>query len=106
MLALVLSMAVLPAAGVLTYIARSDLASALDDYHYVRISYSSRTVLSLVTGSLLYGGDGLVICPDSDIVLSVDITEISVGWHVTVKADDERATTQVDIELTKPNMEE
>ena len=90
-LALVLSMSVLPAAGVLIAIARSDLSSALDDYHSARVWRAAWGGVELVQRDLQAGGSGEVNWPDPDIVLEVEISETEGGWRVYVTARSERA---------------
>lgn len=92
LLILILSVAVLPAAGTLLYIARSDLSSALDDYHHVRAMHAARGGLDLAGADLLKGGDGRVVWPDSSVTLAVSVTETQSGWNITITACSDKAT--------------
>ena len=94
-LALVLSMSVLPAAGVLVTIARSDLSSALDDYHTARVWRAAWGGMELVQRDLQAGGSGEVNWPDPDIALEVEISEAEGGWLVHITARSERAVATV-----------
>lgn len=94
LLVLVLTTAVLPAAGTLIYIARSDLASALDDYHNVRAINAARGAVLLAEADLKSGGDGKIAWPDPDIVLDIRVTETASGWQVLVTAHCGRAAAQ------------
>jgi len=95
LLALVLSMSALPAAGVLVSIARSDLSSALDDYHFARVWRAARAGIALVQRDLQGGGSGEVFWPDPDIFLEVEISETEGGWRVYVTARSDRAVAEV-----------
>lgn len=95
LLALVLCMAVLPAAGVFITIARSDLESALDDYHWARVQRGAWGALALVEMDLQGGGVGEVDWPDPEIQLEVKIADKSGGWDVSVTAVSERAAVSV-----------
>lgn len=108
LLALVLSMSVLPTAGVLAYIARSDLESALDDYHLSKASYAAQSALVLIEADLLNDGDGQVAWPDPHVLLDILITEVSNGWRITVTACSDRAVAQAsgEVEDTRPESSE
>ena len=91
LLALVLCFSVLPTAGVLVAIARSDLESALDDFHWARVGRAAWATLELVRNNLLAGGTGDLSWPDPEVSLEIDIRDIEGGWRVLVTARTERA---------------
>ena len=94
-LALVISMSALPAVGVLVTIARSDLSSALDDYHSARVRRAAWGGLELVRRDLQEGGCGEATWPDPDIALEVEISESEGGWRVYITARSERAVATI-----------
>lgn len=91
LLALILCLTALPAAGVFITIARSDLESALDDYHWARAQRAAWGALELIDRDLQSGGAGEISWPDPDILLAVKIADSDGGWEVTVSAVSERA---------------
>lgn len=101
LLVLVLTTAVLPAAGTLIYIARSDLASALDDYHNVKAMSAARGAVLLAEADLKSGGDGKIAWPDPDIVLEIRIIETASGWQVLASAHSGRAAAQDSAIITR-----
>lgn len=102
-LALVLSVSVLPAAGVLVTIARSDLSSALDDYHSARVWRAAWGGMELVRRDLQAGGSGEVNWPDPEIALEVNISEDEGGWQVNITARSERAVAKITSCIAKNN---
>lgn len=90
-LALVLSIAILPAAGILAYIARSDLASALDDYHYTKVRYAALGAMTILENNLIEGESGELEWPDPEVDLVIQTNEEQGGWTVTVIATTDRA---------------
>ncbi len=95
LLALVLCMSALPAAGVLVTIASSDLESALYDYHWARAQRGAWGALELIERDLQGGGGGEVNWPDPEIQLDVKIADIEGGWDVSVTAANEWAEVTV-----------
>lgn len=87
LLAVVLTMAVLPAAGTLVYISRSDLAAALDDYHHMKAETAARAALDLVKANLQHGGQGSIHWPDPEVQVSVSVIETVNGLEVRVTAN-------------------
>lgn len=91
LLALILCMTALPAAGVFITIARSDLESALDDYHWAKAQRAAWGALELIERDLQAGGAGEVYWPDPDILLEVKIADNDRGWDIAVTAVCDRA---------------
>ena len=102
LLALVLSMSVLPTAAILASSARSDLASALDDYHNTKSSYAARGAVHMVKANLAAGGSGLINWPDQEITLDIQIEENETGWVIRVTAVSDRAAATAEGEGIKP----
>jgi len=92
LLALVVTMALLPAAAAMAAMARADLAAALDDYHRFKAQCAARGALALAAADLRRGGDGQVAWPDPDVTLEISIAETGAGWQITVAARCGRAT--------------
>lgn len=90
-LALVLSISVLPAAVTLLAIAHSGLESALDDYHWLRAWRAAQGGAVLAETSLRQGGSGQVVWPDPLISLTIRVTEQEGGWFVESIATSGRA---------------
>lgn len=105
LLALILTMAVLPAAGILAQIARSDLAAALDDYHRVKAEYAVQAAAAMVAADLQGGGGGQVAWPDPDTILEVTIQELPGSWKVTIAARCGRAVAEATAEIPRPGDE-
>jgi len=85
-LAMVLSIAVLPAAVVLAGLARTDLAAALDDYHHVKAGHAARGALALIKADLIKGGPGLIAWPDPETTLTYIVNDKTDAWDITVTA--------------------
>lgn len=105
-LALVLCLTVLPAAGVLVAIAGSDLESALDDYHLARARRAVWAGMELVAQDLLAGGPGQASWPDPDITLEIGVAEGDKDWIITLTARSGRATATCTQTIMKPQEEE
>lgn len=102
LLALVLTMVVLPAAGTLAYIARTDLAAALDDYHRTKAACAAQAAVALVEADLESGGSGQITWPDPDTTLDVLIQDLPDSWKITITAHCGRAVAKVAEEIQKP----
>src|SRR5690554_2241130 len=105
LLALVLSMAVLPTAVTLASIARSDLRSARDDYHRRKVDNAVQGALALVEADLLADGDGQVVWPDLDVSLDISVTETEQGFQVNITAYSDRAVVVAKTEVETPEQE-
>ncbi|MGI6364896.1 MAG: hypothetical protein ACOX2G_04000 [Bacillota bacterium] len=101
LLALVLTMAVLPAAGTLAYIARTDLAAALDDYHRTKAVCAAKAAVALVEADLQSGGSGQITWPDSDTTLDIFIQDLPESWEITIIAHCGRAVANLAEEAQK-----
>lgn len=101
LLALVLSVSVLPAAVALVSIARSDLISALEDYHSARVWRAEWGGLELVKRDLLAGGSGNVIWPDPEITLTIEVWEGETDWQVGITASSELAVAKSTVIIAK-----
>lgn len=106
LLALVLTMAVLPAAGTLAYIARSDLAAALDDYHRTKATYAAEGAIALIEADLKAGGDGQITWPDEEVNLSIIITDSPDSCEAVITVHCSSAVRQYSIEVIKPEPED
>lgn len=102
LLAVVLTIAVLPAAGILVYTARLDLASALDDYHNAKASNAVRAAIVLVERDLLAGGSGQIAWPDADVTLEVETKKNAEGWQIVITAACGRAMASFETSLELP----
>jgi hypothetical protein len=105
LLALILTAAVLPAAGILAQIARMDLAAALDDYHRVKAEYAARASVALVEVDLQRGGTGQITWPGPDTTLEVTVQELPDSWTVRIAAQCGRATAEATAEIPRPGDE-
>lgn len=98
LLVLVLTTAVLPAAGTLIYIARSDLASALDDYHNVKAMSAARAVIALAEEGIFFE-DIMGDWPDPDVIVTVKNTDTADGRQIVVSAQCGRAAAHLTVEM-------
>lgn len=105
LLALVLTMAILPAAGTLAYIARLDLEAALDDYHRTKALYAAQGAIALVEANLALAGDGSIEWPDSNTTLDIFIQEGSDFWTITVTAQCNGSVAKATETIPKPEEE-
>jgi len=96
-------MAVLPTAVTLASIARSDLHSALDDYHRRKVDNAVQGALALVEADLLADGDGQVVWPDLDVSLDISVTETEQGFQVNITAYSDRAVAEARGEIQIPD---
>lgn len=96
-LALVLCLSLLPTAVALVSIARSDLESALEDYHSARAWRAAWGGLELARANLLAGGSGQIRWPDSEVVLVVTVDRQPDGWLVASAAQSGGATATAKI---------
>lgn len=102
LLALVLTIAVLPAAGTLVYTSQLDLASALDDYHNVKARNAVRAAIVLVERDLQVGGSGQITWPDADVNLVVETEKTAEGWQIIITAACGRAIASLETSLELP----
>lgn len=93
-LALVLSISVLPTAVALLAIARSDLNSALDDYHWARAWRGAWGGVSMVERDLRAGGAGEAAWPDPELDLIVQVSKVGNDWQVEATACSGRAVVK------------
>jgi len=94
LLALVLSMSLLPAVGVFAHINRLDLTSALAYYHNIKVINAARGAIALVRADLLNDGDGQISWPDPDVSLEIIVMVTTDGWIITTIAQSDRAISQ------------
>lgn len=75
---LVLMLAAVPAAITLLHNARSDLASALDDYHYTRAKYVAHSLAELAKQNPDLALQVADNWPDSEVTIEIDASTITV----------------------------
>lgn len=101
LLALVLTMMVLPAAASLAYIARTDLAAALDDCNRTKALYAAQGAMTLVGADLDRGGDGQITWPEPSTDLEIFIQGETDFWKITVAVRCGRARVEKTAEIPK-----
>ena len=106
LLALILTMAILPAAGTLAYIARRDLESALDDYHRIRALYAAQGAIAWIEADLQNDGDGQIIWPDQSTTLDIFIQKKTESWTIAVTAHCGSSVAKAAEAIPKPSGDE
>jgi hypothetical protein len=88
---LVLSLAILPTAGVAITIAQNDLSAALDDWHRYQAEEAAKATLLQIQGQLMRGEPVSPRWPDDEIEITYSVRTLTTRWEVTVQASYRRA---------------
>lgn len=91
---LVLSLAILPTAGIAITIAQNDLNAALDDWHRCQAEEAVKATLQQIQEQLITGAPISPSWPENDLEISYTIRTLATRWEVTVQANYRRAVVR------------
>lgn len=99
---LVLSLAILPTAGIAITIAQNDLNAALDDWHRLQAEEAVIAAIQQIHDQLVRGEPVNPSWPDDEIEITYSVRTLFTRWEVTVEASYRRATVRQEKIIPRP----